>query len=483
LRNHARRLFAHRSRHIPKAGAAAVACAMILAGCVSGVTPALESAAYQPGIEPASGTAIADDLGASEAGSFASGEQTVRTSGVPVPTRSPLVAPQMVVAEGDTDDPGPEPETEVGLALEQARAAGSDGEMRVASLDPNAGTASGVRQERPKTLFEMLFHRNGQPIARRGAATRSVDPSASARSGVILAGGAAETATLPAQDEPTEFANGDAPEVAASTAVPVFAPRERDNGLALQVAGEESELAGSAEATQMQLASVEPSAGAAQETRTLQEPVAQPQEPTKPKSLFEVLFGRKQQQRAASARLQGQARDRAHLRETVPGGPDLPGVKSGNELFSISGEEGNAEEDANSTRLASLGGLGRLSPNGLRVQTERVEVACLKPELVALLRQVERHYRKPVIVTSGYRSPVANRKAGGASGSMHIQCKAADIQVEGVSKWDLAKFMRTMPGRGGVGTYCRTESVHIDTGEERDWHYPCGRFKKSAKKA
>ena len=97
---------------------------------------------------------------------------------------------------------------------------------------------------------------------------------------------------------------------------------------------------------------------------------------------------------------------------------------------------------------------------------------------MSVIKRIEAHYRKPVVVTSGYRNPGANRRAGGARHSMHMQCKAADIQIEGVSKWDLAKYLRSVQGRGGVGTYCRTKSVHIDTGPERDWHYPCRRAKK-----
>ncbi len=134
--------------------------------------------------------------------------------------------------------------------------------------------------------------------------------------------------------------------------------------------------------------------------------------------------------------------------------------------------------------MASVGSFGRYQMvNGLILQTESVKVDCFKPELMQLLRVVERRYGKKVMVTSGYRSPKRNRRAGGVQNSTHIYCKAADIQVEGVSKWDLAKFLRTVDGRGGVGTYCRTKSVHIDIGSVRDWHHPCRRSKSAKKKA
>jgi uncharacterized protein YcbK (DUF882 family) len=155
--------------------------------------------------------------------------------------------------------------------------------------------------------------------------------------------------------------------------------------------------------------------------------------------------------------------------------PLLPGVRTGGALFDISTENGDAEENASPIDIAAVSGFARLSPAGLTTQRPEVDVSCLKPALVQLLKDVERHYGKPAIVTSGYRSEPRNRKAGGARQSMHITCEAADIQIEGVSKWRLAKYLRTVPGRGGVGTYCKTRSVHIDVGEVRDWHHPCKR--------
>ena len=162
----------------------------------------------------------------------------------------------------------------------------------------------------------------------------------------------------------------------------------------------------------------------------------------------------------------------------------LPGVKSNSEIFGIENENNSLGVNDNSaTQLASAAGIGLLSPNGLRVQHDKVKVACLKPGVLQILKIVERHYGKKPIITSGYRSPKRNRRAGGARNSQHIFCKAVDIQVEGVSKWDLAKYLRTIPGRGGVGTYCRTKSVHIDIGSKRDWHHSCRRSSKRKKRA
>ena len=104
--------------------------------------------------------------------------------------------------------------------------------------------------------------------------------------------------------------------------------------------------------------------------------------------------------------------------------------------------------------MASAAGLARLAPNGLLKQRETVDTACLKPKLVRMLKQVERHFGKRLVVTSGYRSPAYNKKVRGAEKSQHMYCAAVDVQLPGVSKWELAKYVRAMPGRGGVGTYC-----------------------------
>jgi uncharacterized protein YcbK (DUF882 family) len=159
----------------------------------------------------------------------------------------------------------------------------------------------------------------------------------------------------------------------------------------------------------------------------------------------------------------------------------LPGVRKTN-LFEIKRKSGIDddsdidvyEDEGGSVQMAGYaGGLARLAPNGLLKQRETVDTACLKPKLVRMLKQVERHFGKRLVVTSGYRSPAYNKKVRGAEKSQHMYCAAVDVQLPGVNKWELAKYVRAMPNRGGVGTYCHA-SVHIDVGPERDWNWKCG---------
>lgn len=160
-------------------------------------------------------------------------------------------------------------------------------------------------------------------------------------------------------------------------------------------------------------------------------------------------------------------------------GEALPGVRQGS-LFEITRKSGldddsdiDVHEDEPSYQVASAAGLARLAPNGLLKQSSSVDVACLKPSLVRMLKGVEQHFGKKMIITSGYRDPERNRAVRGARNSMHMYCAAADVQLPGVDKHRLAAYVRALPGRGGVGTYCHTNSIHIDIGPERDWNWRC----------
>jgi len=158
----------------------------------------------------------------------------------------------------------------------------------------------------------------------------------------------------------------------------------------------------------------------------------------------------------------------------------LPGVRKTN-LFEIKRKSGIDddsdidvyEDEMGGVQMASAGGMARLAPNGLLKQRESVDTACLKPKLVRMLKQIERHFGKRLVITSGYRSPAYNKKVRGAERSQHMFCAAVDVVLPGVNKWELAKYARAMPGRGGVGTYCHS-SIHIDIGPERDWNWKCG---------
>ncbi|MBY0611858.1 MAG: DUF882 domain-containing protein [Beijerinckiaceae bacterium] len=105
-------------------------------------------------------------------------------------------------------------------------------------------------------------------------------------------------------------------------------------------------------------------------------------------------------------------------------------------------------------------------PGGFEKQVDTVELACIKPEVMEIVKRAGQFFRAVPIVTSGFR-------ARGRRGSLHRRCMAVDFVVPGVSTQTLASYLRSQPDSGGVGTYCNTRSVHIDIGEKRNWGY-CG---------
>ena len=81
--------------------------------------------------------------------------------------------------------------------------------------------------------------------------------------------------------------------------------------------------------------------------------------------------------------------------------------------------------------------------------------------------------KEPLYVVSAYRAPKTNadlrsHSSGVAEGSMHMQGKAIDIRIPGVSHRHLHQAAMAMRS-GGVGYYPKSGFIHIDTGRRRHW--------------
>lgn len=82
--------------------------------------------------------------------------------------------------------------------------------------------------------------------------------------------------------------------------------------------------------------------------------------------------------------------------------------------------------------------------------------------MVCILEQVRRKINKPIIITSGYRTPAHNAKVGGAKYSYHMRGMAVDIRVDGMTPKELAKVINsTVPDECGIIVY--DNWVHFDT--------------------
>ena len=83
------------------------------------------------------------------------------------------------------------------------------------------------------------------------------------------------------------------------------------------------------------------------------------------------------------------------------------------------------------------------------------------------------HYRKPMHILSGYRSPATHamlrrHNRGVAKDSYHLYGKAADIRMPGRSSSEIRRAAMSLQA-GGVGYYPRSRFVHVDTGPVRTW--------------
>jgi uncharacterized protein YcbK (DUF882 family) len=80
-------------------------------------------------------------------------------------------------------------------------------------------------------------------------------------------------------------------------------------------------------------------------------------------------------------------------------------------------------------------------------------------------------YRRPYILTSGYRTVKTNQKLskeGAVRNSYHLYGRASDGYIEGVPVRDIAALGLWFR-QGGVGMYTQKNFVHIDDGRLRFW--------------
>jgi uncharacterized protein YcbK (DUF882 family) len=76
---------------------------------------------------------------------------------------------------------------------------------------------------------------------------------------------------------------------------------------------------------------------------------------------------------------------------------------------------------------------------------------------------------EPYLVISGYRTPQTNRMLRGAAReSYHMRAMAADVRLQSRDVSQITRAAVACRG-GGVGTYGRSNFVHMDCGPIRTW--------------
>lgn len=109
--------------------------------------------------------------------------------------------------------------------------------------------------------------------------------------------------------------------------------------------------------------------------------------------------------------------------------------------------------------------MGDLSPHFSRWEFKDPSTGevIVSPPLIEALEALRALVEKPVIITSGYRSPAHNEQVGGAQYSYHTTGEAADIKVAGLSVFELYTLADQVEafGDGGIGIY-DGGFVHVD---------------------
>lgn len=102
-----------------------------------------------------------------------------------------------------------------------------------------------------------------------------------------------------------------------------------------------------------------------------------------------------------------------------------------------------------------------------------VEIACkgdgtLLQDLAALvkLEKLRQDWQRPIVIHSGYRSPVYNAHVGGAEFSFHLQGRAFDCAIAPGERDSFIALAR-QTGFTGIGVY--ETFVHVDDGPVRRW--------------
>ena len=90
------------------------------------------------------------------------------------------------------------------------------------------------------------------------------------------------------------------------------------------------------------------------------------------------------------------------------------------------------------------------------------QVVFIDTYLVDILDILRNKIGKPVIITSGYRTPEWNTKCGGAKYSYHMRGMAADIRVNEMTPKQVASILNgIIPNECGIIVY--SGWIHIDT--------------------
>ncbi|MGL5944225.1 MAG: D-Ala-D-Ala carboxypeptidase family metallohydrolase [Waterburya sp.] len=82
------------------------------------------------------------------------------------------------------------------------------------------------------------------------------------------------------------------------------------------------------------------------------------------------------------------------------------------------------------------------SRHGISNQPSSKQTENLKALCESILQPVREHFHRPVIVSSGYRSPILNARVGGSKTSQHCFGQAVDFEIPGLPNKQVAEWIK-----------------------------------------
>lgn len=82
--------------------------------------------------------------------------------------------------------------------------------------------------------------------------------------------------------------------------------------------------------------------------------------------------------------------------------------------------------------------------SGLKNVPDALQIESLRNLCKNVLEPLRERVKRPVVVSSGFRSATVNRRIGGSARSQHCRGEAADFTIPGMSVGDVVALIRAM---------------------------------------